>query len=315
MSEVARLYNMADPHFARSHINNPQLNNVSFKLRSKSTLSGKFQYVLELTDPNGKERFFMPGFNISVHPSETQENDSNILHGENCITGHELEISLHNGLLHGQPAIADQNTKYYYKHGIIHRDDGPAIDSPFYKAYYRNGILHRDSNEGPAVQSFSEQYLFVENGKLVDGVSIIIDETRYMTKNGLLHSDEGPAVFGGGVEIYAQNGLIHRENGPAATIYKAVYYVQNNMIHRKGGPAYVKDNKQCWYEYGALHRTDGPAYITSDVSKWYHRGLLHRDQGPAIEYKRFTRKKYYEFGSYKFHYLSHDEYSACVVHR
>lgn len=306
MAEVARLYSRADTYFARSHINNTQLNNVVFQLRSPTTLSGKFQDVIKLTD--SKERFFLPRIRISV-----QSEKPDILHGENCITGHQLEMSLHNGLLHGQPAICDGDTKYYYVHGIIHRDDGPAIESPFYKAYYKKGILHRDASEGPAVQKYSDDFLFVENGKLVDGISIISDETRYMTKNGLLHADEGPAVFGGGVEIYAQNGLIHRENGPAATINGAVYYVQNNMIHRKGGPAYIKNKKECWYEHGALHRVDGPAYITPDVHKWYYRGLLHRNDGPAIEYIHNTRKKYYEFGSRRFCYISNEEFPSCLI--
>jgi hypothetical protein len=42
-------------------------------------------------------------------------------------------------------------TKYYYQHGELHRDDGPAIERvDGYKWYYQHGELHRD--DGPAIE-------------------------------------------------------------------------------------------------------------------------------------------------------------------
>ena len=37
----------------------------------------------------------------------------------------------------------------YYKNGILHRDDGPAVIGKDYYKYYKNGVLHRD--DGPAI--------------------------------------------------------------------------------------------------------------------------------------------------------------------
>jgi hypothetical protein len=68
----------------------------------------------------------------------------------------------------------DQTTKWF-KDGIIHREDGPAIISPNgNQAWYQNGVFHRVG--GPALE--------------------MADENMYQwCQNGLLHREDGPAVM------------------------------------------------------------------------------------------------------------------------
>jgi hypothetical protein len=74
----------------------------------------------------------------------------------------------------GGPAIvhADNSSKYWYRNGELHREDGPAAVSSEGKAWFRNGLRHR--SDGPAVE--------LENG----------DKQWYT--NGEPHRVDGPAV-------------------------------------------------------------------------------------------------------------------------
>ena len=57
-----------------------------------------------------------------------------------------------NGLAHREdgPAVIDRDgTQYWYKDGSLHREDGPAVIRPSgYMAWYRHNRWHRD--DGPA---------------------------------------------------------------------------------------------------------------------------------------------------------------------
>lgn len=67
-------------------------------------------------------------------------------------------ISLRNGLC----LIAGNLT--WYKDGIIHREDGPAIIyTSGRKEWLQNGFLHREG--GPAIESESGSKFWILNGK------------------------------------------------------------------------------------------------------------------------------------------------------
>jgi len=67
---------------------------------------------------------------------------------------------------------ADGN-KCWYRNGVIHRDDGPAIElANADKYWYRDGQRHRE--DGPAIE--------------------YIDGTKVWCRRGLTHRDDGPAV-------------------------------------------------------------------------------------------------------------------------
>ena len=47
--------------------------------------------------------------------------------------------------------IDEDGTKHWYKDGILHREDGPAVEyTDGTKQWYRDGKLHRE--DGPAVE-------------------------------------------------------------------------------------------------------------------------------------------------------------------
>jgi hypothetical protein len=63
-----------------------------------------------------------------------------------------------NGLI-----IDRYNTKIYYKDGLFHREDGPAIEhANGHKAWYINGMRHRE--DGPAIifSNGLERYYFYD---------------------------------------------------------------------------------------------------------------------------------------------------------
>jgi len=103
---------------------------------------------------------------------------------------------------------------FYYKNGLLHREDGPAIEYPNGgKSWYKNGKLHRE--DGPA-----EEY----------------DLHRAWYKNGKLHREDGPAVI-----KYAND-----DDGNIEEIYQAWWF--NGKKHRLDGPA-IEDRLNGGYFY------------------------------------------------------------------
>ena len=86
-------------------------------------------------------------------------------------------------------------TKYWYKDGELHREDGPAVEYlNGTKYWYKNNYRHRE--DGPAVE-------------YSDG------EKRWY-KNGLFHREDGPAIeYLSGTKQWFKNGKRHRLDGPA----------------------------------------------------------------------------------------------------
>ena len=68
--------------------------------------------------------------------------------------------------------VYDTGDKHWYLNGLLHREDGPAVEWPDgTKSWYLNGKLHRE--DGPAVEW--------ANG----------DKSWYL--NGKMHREDGPA--------------------------------------------------------------------------------------------------------------------------
>jgi hypothetical protein len=78
--------------------------------------------------------------------------------------------------------------------GVLHREDGPAVENRNFKKWYHMGKLHRIG--GPAAE--------FANG------------TREWYQNGKHHREDGPAVINtDGVSIWYYHGKKHRVDGPA----------------------------------------------------------------------------------------------------
>ena len=74
------------------------------------------------------------------------------------------------GLLHredGPAIIYDSGVSYWYKFGKIHRDDGPAVDWGNGEcSWYRKGLYHREN--GPAVEWGDERDWYINGIKATE---------------------------------------------------------------------------------------------------------------------------------------------------
>jgi hypothetical protein len=88
-----------------------------------------------------------------------------------------------NGNIHrdgDQPAYVCDKHGYqeWYKNGLLHREDGPALISRYTKRWYINGRLHRE--DGPAVYHPHEEYEeWHTNGQLI---KVIHDGETFVPK-------------------------------------------------------------------------------------------------------------------------------------
>jgi hypothetical protein len=172
----------------------------------------------------------------------------NINRGEE-IEGVSLDI---NGLLHrgdGKPAIDIDNQQVYAHHGLITRQDEPAVMTDTFKMFVVNSTVHND--KGPAIIFTNGSVIYMHNG--------------YVHRKGA----EAVKTYNGDTahEIWAENGLLHRIGGPAV----------------QGGVGY----KIVYAERGLPHRLDGPATIDSDgCTKYYIKGVQYTRDDYDIKIRR-----------------------------
>jgi|SRR5579859_1064158 len=158
-----------------------------------------------------------------------------------------------NGLLHREdgPAVEyTDGTKEWYLHGQLHREGGPAIEHFDSNEWYLNDKRHRE--DGPAVKYFglkeNRDYEWWYHG----------EEIACLSQEEFLH------------EIAKKNSLSICETDE----YGTKRWYLNDLLHREDGPA-VKDacGNKVWYLRGRRHREDGPAAEYADGSKaWYYHG-------------------------------------------
>jgi hypothetical protein len=73
----------------------------------------------------------------------------------------------------GIPTMTETDGKKEWRlNGLLHREDGPAVDGPDGKMWYLHGILHRE--DGPAVEGVDDD----EGGYLNDMFQTEEDEPR-----------------------------------------------------------------------------------------------------------------------------------------
>lgn len=135
----------------------------------------------------------------------------------------------------GANIIKKNGNDYWCVDGLLHREDGPAIEGPSGVSFYRYGKLHRDG--GPAVE-------------LKDGT------TRWY-QHGVLHREDGPASEDPrGRKEWWFNGERHRDGGPAILVddvYEVWY--KHNKMHRVDGPSVISrhfSDTKVWYLDGNI---------------------------------------------------------------
>ena len=111
-------------------------------------------------------------------------------------------------------------TKYWYKDGLYHRDDGPTMEyKQGRKTWHQNGKLHRI--DGPAIIYANGVREWYHDGrKISKEVTHEDGSIRFKNDKNELHFTNGPAVIlpNGRGELWYENGQLHRIDGPAVTI-------------------------------------------------------------------------------------------------
>jgi hypothetical protein len=212
-------------------------------------------------------------------------------------------------------------TRYWYKDGKHHREDGPAIIfSDGTKFWEYRGMLHRTN--GPAIEFSSgakEYWLSDRRYKFAAYQNAImrLDDLKMeiIAKN--------PTVTGVMIDdknrVEAQPIVASlQEKDPVGTWRKYL----SHSLHCEDGPAVVYPNgrKEYWIhgvkqdrpvtkviltdtgftvwkdDQGAFHRIGGPAFITNNAEEWYQNGVLHREGGPAVIDNGKKTKEWYQKG-------------------
>jgi hypothetical protein len=108
------------------------------------------------------------------------------------------------------PALVNHEGTFYFKNGLLHRENGPAAINSHQEVYYKDGLIHRDGDL-PALINFIKDK---ENNKEV------FSQAYY--KHGKFHRENGPAlIWTTGSYQHYKNGLLHNENGPACHYVKS----------------------------------------------------------------------------------------------
>ena len=114
----------------------------------------------------------------------------------------------------GPAVIYPDGTQYWYRDGKRHREDGPAVIHPDGRQlWYKNGIRHRE--DGPAY-SFGEYEMWYDNGIFMKSNAMDFGIEHYMI-------NVVPPLFLYNVkyEVFNMNvGLLMYRRLPSNTVYK-----------------------------------------------------------------------------------------------
>ncbi len=106
-----------------------------------------------------------------------------------------------NGQLHsanGEPSFIDaKGTGHWHNRGVLHREDGPAIDGRHVQIWYRHGKIHRDDDEPAIYEDQGRRVMYYKNdrphrvfGPAVIEITSVGKESQFWI-NGQKYSDEG----------------------------------------------------------------------------------------------------------------------------
>jgi len=183
-----------------------------------------------------------------------------------------------------EPAITRWGDYYWYWHGVLHRENAPAIEtSNGRKFYYRNGSLHRDN--GPAIVGKTfEEWFCNGNRHRVGGPAKTGDRGKkrmyYINDKLSRPEEEGPAIECPWSKEYWLDGKRHRLNGPAiiTTWGYMEYWIFGKRYKSEKNDHRGKSTS--YYRFGKEHRIDGPAYEDE------------KNPAYAIRGKRFSKEEY-----------------------
>jgi len=182
--------------------------------------------------------------------------------------------------------VETNGDRYYYnKEGLLHRDDGPAIErASGSKSWYKDGQLHREDGPAQELHNGTKRWWIEGKKHRLDGPAVEeASGTKRWYVSNQLHRLDGPAVErSDGSVSYAINGNWHDE-----TTFKRVMNIASLKFSWREPPTNDDDEYLEWMDRaGQFHREDDlPARVWVDkgVEAWYWHGELHRDgDKPAV---------------------------------
>lgn len=105
--------------------------------------------------------------------------------------------------------------------GRLHSfDDKPAeVMDGGYQKWYKHGVMHREG--GPAIISCEGTQYWMQDDRFhrEDGPAVIGRDRQIWYREGKIHREDGPAYIDGAKKrvIWYSRGVRHREDGPAVT--------------------------------------------------------------------------------------------------
>lgn len=199
----------------------------------------------------------------------------------------------------------------FYKDGIIHRDDGPAVIWPDnlpnekyehylnFKYFNSNSMISYEYDnpdnpgEGGDLITFKETFPPKE---------ILVDKNyssgfTFQKVNDFYKYEDVPPKYHGGM-AWLKDGELHNENSPAIVLNSgSIFWLKNGLLHRdndKPAIEYVGDwgTRQEFFIYGERHRENNPAIIEPCGIHYFKNNEYHNENGPAITMEK-TGNIYY----------------------
>jgi hypothetical protein len=181
-------------------------------------------------------------------------------------------------------------TKFWYKEGLYHRLDGPAIEYPNgIKTWYKKGKRHR--LDGPAYEDVNGTKEWWIEGKFYS-------EENFNKKIQEMNQSKEPKMET--IKVRYTTEIPKNFTGFAEFLSGTKCWYKERKYHRLDGPAceYSNGDKE-WMIEGKFHRLDGPAIERANGDKlWFKEGELHRLDGPAVELVDGRDRWFIEGGEY-----------------
>jgi len=198
---------------------------------------------------------------------------------------------------------------YFDENGLMHRDDGPAIepiDDGYFGMWCQHGKAHRE--DGPAITGIDSGIdIHCLNGRMFVNeetvhrvkaiTSLDVDKQLYKVINGN-DIDE--------YQIYSKNGKYHRPDKPAYVKYrngKAIrieWWYEGNRMNTVGGPIILEVDKNEWVNVEWNNRIKEPYIIYAQtLDNYYYLKYKterpdHKLDGPiSVLYDPISKKKIY----------------------
>ena len=205
--------------------------------------------------------------------------------------------------------IIDENgVIVFYKSGIVHRSDGPAVIWPDnlpeekyeqylnFKYFKSNSIASYENDDSEMPGDVGDSITFKETFPPKEILADKNNSNGVMFKKGnqfYIYEDVPPKYHGG--MAWLKDGELHNENNPAIVLNcGSIFWLNNGLLHRdndKPAIEYVGDlgTRQEFFIYGERHRENDPAiienYRNDKKIHYFKKNKYHNENGPAFNGK------------------------------